>query len=165
MNADLPDSLEDIDVSKAVVYQHQHYWCVVEKREGKWFGYVGSSGKGNQRTKYTAFKIFRPVHSNMLVSVLFEYLTNSYLFTQTSRRSYKFTLGVLKHLLEQTNEHQWTVLYRNHNASLYLGHGRKLGIKVKGRCNLSLNIDDWIPTILHNRVYHRKHSFKELLHV
>lgn len=164
MDTDLPDLPEDIDVSRAVLHRHQQYWCVVEKRDGKWLGYVGSSGKGNQRTKYAAFTIFRPVHSNDLVSVLFEFLTNQYLFNQVSRRTYKFILATLKQLLDALGETEWKVNYRTRNASLYLKEGRKIGLKVAGERNLILNIDDWKPTILDRHVFQRHYFIKESFH-
>ncbi|QGZ14481.1 hypothetical protein [Photobacterium phage PDCC-1] len=164
MDTDLPDLPDDIDVSRSALYSHQQYWCVVEKREGKWLGYVGSSGKGNQRTKYAAFTIFRPVHSNDLVSVLFEFLTNQHLFNQFSRRTYKFVLATLKQLLDTLDETEWKVNYRNRKASLYLKEGRKIGLKVAGTHNLILNIDDWKPSIVDKRVFQHHHFIKESFH-
>lgn len=155
MDTCISDLPEDIDVPTAILHQHQQYWCVVNKRDGKWYGYVGSSGKGNQRTKYTAFTIFRPVHEDIIVSVLFEYLTNPKLFDLISRRSYKFTLTTLKQLLDHFYPlgKIWSVRYRNRPAYLSSGQGRKLSLKVAGNHELTLNIDDWKPNLIQSRTF------------
>lgn len=135
-------------------YQNGQYWCEVKKENGKLIGYVGSSGSGNQRVKSMPFSVARPVSSDDLIAIYFEWLTNDRLYQDNSRRSYRFVLSVLKTLLTPYKQKVWSLPYRNRPASLRLTDDRYIQFHVKGEHPLTIILDHWSPNKLEASVFY-----------
>lgn len=160
MKTILPVFPDAFNMDTAQRFHHNQYWCVVNKENGKWFGYVGSSGTGNQQTKYTAFEIHRPCTTCVLTSILFEYLTNVSMFSNMSRRMYRFTLTVLVNLLSSGSGRSWGLEYRGRPAFLAIGNNRQLTMCIKGAKPLSLPIEDWTPVVLCQKIFRNKQQLE-----
>lgn len=156
MNTTLPEFPDTFNMDTALRFDHNQYWCVVNKDNGKWFGYVGSSGTGNQQTKYAAFVINRPCTKCVLTSILFEFLTNQVMFSQMSRRKYRFVLTALVNLLSSGSGRSWGFEYRGRPAYLAIGNNRQLTMCIKGVKPVSFKLEDWTPVLLCQKVFKQK---------
>lgn len=128
-----------------VVLTSKHYWWAGYYDEGKWIGYVGSSGLGNQHNRYAAFSIFRPTNKDPVASTLFEFMTNEGMFFSLSKRKYRWVLTALLNILQQQPTKSYDVTYHNRPAKLQIRGDRYLSLFIPGIGKINTKIELWRP--------------------